>query len=101
MPLEPGISEFIANRIQDGSAEAARLLTEHVNRHPDHAGRVSRCIAFLAKGSLSEWQRMIKTAHEDFRDEIFWAEDRDWSATSPQRIRNFIRPFGQEDEPAR
>jgi hypothetical protein len=97
MKTETDIDRYIKDRFGEHAVLAASLIEEHVEKHPDHSGRVVRCVLYLADGSLDELADMLEAASRDYRDVIFWAEYTDYTAQEPRRIRNFSMPFGSEN----
>jgi hypothetical protein len=97
MKTETDIDSYIKDRFGERAELAGSLIEGHVEKHPDHSGRVIRCVLYLANGSLDELAAMLEAASRDYRDVIFWAEYTGYTTKEPRRIRNFNMPFGSEN----
>lgn len=84
---------------KENADEAQNTISKALEEH-DYlkVNRIIRCIIYLAKGNLEELERSLKTAIEDPRDVMFWAEYINFEKKSPDRIRDFNKPFGSEEE---
>ena len=81
----------IRSRIDDDFPENERewvfkKVSGYIGKEPY---RVMRCILHLANGSLSRLEAELKTANQDYRDSILFAE---YNRASEQ-INDFTKPF--------
>lgn len=73
---------------------------ETVIQHNDELAseRIIRCIVYLSEGSRRRLQEWLNYSIQDYRDPIFAAEyEGRISGETPRRIRDFKRPFGQNE----
>ena len=66
-----------------------RKLADYDGKEPY---RVMRCILHLANGSLSRLEAELKTANQDYRDSILFAEYN----RANEQIHDFTKPFHGE-----
>lgn len=74
---------------QDEREWVFRKLTGYNGKEPY---RVMRCILHLASGSLSRLEAELKTANQDYRDSILFAEYN----RANEQINDFTKPFQGE-----
>lgn len=77
------------------AADAIAILIEAI-QYNEHlkTDRIIRCILFLANGNLDELDKYIKTAINDTRDVMLWAEYEKLNKEfSYKRVRDFNYSF--------
>ena len=87
------LAKDIRNRIKrdfnaDEQHSVESLLLQYAGKEPD---RVIRCIIHLSNGSYHKLKHNYKTANDDYRDIIFFAEYDE----EDRRINDFTQPFSE------
>ncbi|MDG2448307.1 MAG: hypothetical protein P8M34_01670 [Saprospiraceae bacterium] len=96
------LSEDIIKRIEKDfgkhKGKAIHLITEQLFQYKHlNSDRIIRCIVFLSRKNLDGLKTALYNAVVDWRDVIAWAEYAPLNVANPVKVRDFNKPFGEEE----